>query len=192
LHNGSFYSYFVPSDTKGHPFFSGPDFVTGAVSLRGVRYDHLALKYDVVNKLLVFQYQNPTGGVQRLVLSDAWMESFDLGPTHFELYTFQDTVKHIYQAIGKGPQKILYSWNKQRTLDNQMGSSHFTFTPLKKRSYLYSGQTITEYKNNKGWTHLFEASKQSMIKKYLVQHHINVRKAADQVMNELITYCNSL
>jgi hypothetical protein len=192
LHNGSFYSYFIPSDTEGTPYFSGPDFVTGTVSIRGVRYEQLALKYDVVNQVLVYQYQNPTGGVQRLVLSDAWMESFDLGKAHFELHAFQDTVKHIYQVIGAGTNKVLYAWSKQRTLDNQMGSSHFTFTKLKKKTYLLTGLNIQEFKNNKEWTLLFDADKQSMIKKYLAQQRINVKKASDQVMAQLITYCNSL
>jgi len=192
LHNGSFYSYFISSDTEGTPYFSGPDFVTGSVVLRGITYQNLALKYDVVNQVLVYQYQNPTGGVQRLVLSDAWMESFNLGKTHFELYAFQDTVKHIYQVIGQASSRILYAWSKQRTLDNRMGSSHFIFTSLKNKMYLLSGGVIREFKNNKGLTLLFDPAKQSMIKKYLVQHRINVRKASDEVMNELITYCNSL
>jgi len=192
LHNGSFYSYFISSDTEGTPYFNGPDFVTGSVLLRGVQYDDLSLKYDVVNQVLVFQYQNPTGGVQRLVLSDAWMESFDLGTTHFELYAFQDTLKHIYQAIGKGDKRVLYAWSKQRTLDNQMGSSHFTFTKLKRKSYLLSAGSIREYRNNKDWATLFGADKQSMIKKYLMQHRINVKNASDEVMGGLITYCNSL
>ena len=192
LHNGSFYSYFIPSDTEGTPFFSGPDFVTGSVTLRDVRYDHLALKYDVVNQQLVFQYQNPNGGVQRLVLSDAWMQSFDLGNIHFELFAAQDTVKHIYQVLGSGFNQVLYGWSKQRTFDNRMGYSHFKFTKLKKKMYLLSNGDIREFKNNKGFTTLFDPAKQPAIKKYLMQQHIKVTKATDQVMTGLITYSNSL
>jgi hypothetical protein len=192
LHNGPFYSYHIPSDTKGTPYFSGPDYVKGSVSLRGIRYDHLDLKYDVLNQLLIFQYQNAEGGAQHIVLSDAWLESFDLGDTHFELFAVQDTLKQIYQVIGSGSRRILYAWSKERTLDNQMGSNHFMFTKLKKKTFLQIDQNITPYKNNKGWTSLFDAGKQSMIKKHLVQQHINVKTASDQVMSELITYCNSL
>lgn len=192
LHNGSFYSYHIPSDTKGTPYFNGPDYVQGAVSLRGITYDHLSLKYDVLNQLLIFQYQNADGGAQHIVLSDAWLESFTLGDFHFELFAVQDTLKQIYQVIGAESPHILYAWSIERTLDSQMGASHFVFTKLKKKMYLLIDQTIEEYKNNKRWTSLFAAEKQSLIKKYLVQQHINVKTATDESMAALITYCNSL
>jgi len=192
LHNGSFYNYHIPSDTKGTPFFNGPDFVEGSVNLRGIYYDHLSLKYDVVNQLLIFQYQKPEGGVQHIVLSEAWLESFDLGSTHFELFAAQDTLRQIYQVIGKGKHRILYTWTKERILDNTSGASHFVFSKLKKKMYLLHGELIDEFKNNKSLTSLFEENKQPMIKKYIAQQRINVKKADDQVMTSLITYCNSL
>jgi|WetSurMetagenome_2_1015567.scaffolds.fasta_scaffold197863_1 hypothetical protein len=192
LHNGSFYSYHIPSDTQGTPYFNGPDFVEGTVTLRAITYDHLSLKYDVLNQLLIFQYQTETGGAQHIVLSDAWMEAFSLGKIHFELFALQDTLKQIYQVMGSGSRRILYAWSKERTLDNTTGASHFVFTKLKKKAYLLSHQTIVPYKNNKSWTLLFEEGKQSLIKKHLAQQRINVKTANDQVMTELITYCNSL
>ena len=192
LHNGSFYNYHVPFDTEGTPFFSGPDYVDGSVRIRGVSYPHLLLKYDVVNQVLLFQYQNATGGAQHIVLSDAWLESFDLGATHFELFVSQDTLKQIYQVIGQGSTRVFYGWSKERELDTHTGSSHFMFSKLKKKTYLFSNGKLQAYKNNKTWTSLFDPGVQSLIKKYLAERHINVKTASDQVMAALITYCNSL
>jgi len=192
LHNGTFYSYHIPSDTKGTPYFSGPDYVQGSVTIRGIMYDHLALKYDVLNQVLIFQYQNPDGGAQHIVLSDAWLEAFNLGEIHFELFAWQDTLKQIYQVIGSGSERILYVWRTERRLDNTTGSNHFVYSPLKKKSYLLSGQSLQEYKTNKDWSRLFGAEKQPLIKKHLVQQHISVRSATDRTMTELLSYSNSL
>jgi hypothetical protein len=192
LHNGSFYNYHIPSDTKGNPFFNGPDFVEGTVKLRGITYGHVSLEYDVVNQLVLYQYVLPAGGVQHIVLSDAWMESFTLGDRYFELYPAADSLKQIFQVIGTGKDRILYAWSKVRTLNNQVGASHFVFSPLRKKMYGFRDGDMVEFKNNKQWLGLFPQGEQIALKKYLAQHHINLKKADDQMIKALIIYAQTL
>ena len=94
--------------------------------------------------------------------------------------------------IGNGSSRALYWWSKERTLDTYTGSSHFVFSKANKKTFLFIDEGIREYKNNKGWTSLFDPKVQSMIKKYLTERRINVKTASDQVIAALITYCNSL
>ena len=35
LHNGRFYSYYIPSTTTGTPYFNGPEFVKGSAESKG-------------------------------------------------------------------------------------------------------------------------------------------------------------
>lgn len=191
LYNGRFYTYFVPSSTKGTPYFNGPDFVTGSVTLRGITYMDLPLKYDVINQQLILQYMRKDGGIKKIILSEAWLEAFSLGNDHFELYTMEDSIKQIYQVIGNGSCRILYTWSKYLNLDPKTGSHRYIFSELEKKEYLLSENIIMPYKNNKSFVALFQPSKQTMLKKYLQHEHINVKKASDEVMTELVIFCNS-
>ena len=192
LYNGRFYTYFIPSSTTGTPYFNGPDFVNGSVTLRGITYTDLPLKYDVINQQLILQYQRKDGGVKKIIISEAWLEAFNLGNEHFELFTREDSIKQIYQVIGNGSFRILYDWSIYLNLDTKQGGSHnYAFSPLAKKEFLLSENTIMPFKNNKSFVSLFNPSMQSMLKKYLQHQHINVKKASDEEMTELVNFCNT-
>jgi hypothetical protein len=191
LYNGKYNSYFIPSGTGGTPFFNGPDFLTGYVTIRGVSYDNLWLKYDVFNNQLILQYKTSAGADNQIILSDAWLETFDLGGSHFEMLAIQDSIKRIYQVMGTGPNRILYSWSKSLDLDTRLGAINHVFSASKKETYLLSGSKLLKYKNNRSFVALFEPSKQPALKKFMRQKKTNVKKASDLVMTELINYCNT-
>lgn len=192
LHNGRYYTYHVPSDTKGSPFFNGPQFVQGSVHLRGLTYDDLSLKYDVYNQLLVLEYVIHSGGVKHIVISEAWLESFKLGEAYFELISVSDSINQIYQVIGNGPSRVFYSWSKKRMLNSAHGAKNFVFSPSIRKAFLFSDYKFMNYKNNKSFVALFDPVKQALIKKHMGQKKIKVRKASDQAMDELVSFCNIL
>lgn len=191
LYNGRIYSYHIPSGTAGTPYFHGASFVDGTVTLRGVRYTGLPLKYDVINQQLILQYQLREGGVQQLILSEAWLEKFTIGDTYFEMIPVRDTVRQIAQVIGTGARRIVYTWTKELKLDSRLGSRSYVFTKAKKRAYLQSGQGCHEFLRNRSFVLLFDESQQPDIRKYLQQHHLNLKKATDSALSELIHYCHT-
>jgi hypothetical protein len=192
LHNGKYYTNLLPAGTGGTPFFSGPDFVKGLVVIRGNTYDNLLLKYDVFNRQLILLYKNSAGADNQIVISDAWLESFNLGATHFEMLAIQDTVKRIYQVIGAGPDRIVYSWSKELALDTRLGATNHEFSDPKKDSFLLTGAKLLKYKSNRSFTALFVPEKQAAVKKHLRQQRVKVKKAGDWPMTELINYCNTI
>lgn len=192
LYNGRFYTYFIPSGTKGTPYFNGPDFVNGSVTLRGITYTDLPLKYDVINQQLILQYQRKDGGIKKIIISEAWLESFNLGNAHFELFTMEDSIKQIYQVIGNGSFQILYKWSIYLNLDTKQGGPHnYAFSPLVKKEFLLSENTLMPFKNNKSFVNLFNPSQQTILKKYIKSRHINVKKASDEEMTGLVSFCNT-
>lgn len=191
LHNGKFYTYYIPSSTKGTPYFNGPEFVKGSVTLRGVTYTDLPLKYDVINQQLILQYKTKDGGIKKLIISEAWLEAFNVGGAHFELITTQDSIKQIYQVIGNGPYQLGYSWWKTLKLDSKPGSHSYVFTDAEKKQFVLTENTIQSFKNNKTFVSVFPASIQSLLKKHLQRSQIHVKNASEQVMTELINFCNT-
>jgi hypothetical protein len=192
LHNGRVYAYFMQRGTEGTPFLHGPAFETGSLTLRGVTYNDLALNYDVFNRQLVFKYQTRLGAENLITIDDAWLESFTLGNTRFQLLALQDTIRQIYQVIGDGAYRVIYSWSKEKLLDQNSAKEYYSFPKAKRESYILTGNKLLRYKKNRSFVMHFDRANQALLKKYIHQHRIKLKKAPDQAVLDLVNYCNTL
>jgi len=192
LYNGKFYTFFLPLTTGGNQYFTNSKFETGSVTIRGVTYPDLMINYDIYNQQLLLQYKNNVGATSLIIISDAWLESFSYKSINFEIISTQDTLKRIYQVLGTGPSRILYYWKKDLNLDSFLGAKNFIFSVAMKEMNMSIGDKILKYWNNKSFYSLFNPEKRIAVKEYLRNNNVNVKKASDQTMTELINYCNSL
>ena len=192
LYNGKIYNFVPPAAIEGTPYFDGADFVKGSIKLRGVTYENLLLKYDVFHQQLILQYKNNLGADNQIVISDAWLEAFNLEGHHFEMRSNLDSLKGIYKVMGTGTYRILYSFRKELLLDSRLGATNRLFSESRRETYLLSGTKLSKYNTNRQFTKSFGPSKQVMLKKYLRLQKINVKKASDQDITELINYCNTI
>ena len=192
LYNGRQYTFFPPANTGGNQYFSSVRFEKGSVTIRNVTYNGLALNYDIYNQQLILEYKNNLDAPSLIILSDAWLKSFSYNGSNFEIISSQDTLKRIYQVLGTGPDRILYYWKKKLNLDSYQGTKNYFFSSAIKEMNLYSGNKILRYWNNKIFCSLFETEKKTAIKEYLRKKKINIKKASDQIMTDLISYCNTL
>jgi hypothetical protein len=192
LYNGRRYIFFLPANTTGNQFLEGPIFEKGGVKIRGVIYNELELNFDIFNQQLILQYKDNIGAVNLLIVSDAWLESFNLRGLNFELIPSQDTSNRIFQVLGTGRYRILYHWKKELNLESFQGSQNHMFSDPKREMNLQSGNQILKFWNNKSYYSLFESDTRIAIKGYLRKNKIKVKKSSDQIMTGLINYCNSL
>ena len=130
LCNGRLYIFYVPSNTKGNQFFTDRQFDIGSATLRGVNYTDLLLNYDIYNHQLILKYTTNTGGVNQIIISDAWLEKFGFKGLDFEIITTQFLEKRIFQVLGNGPFRILYYWRKDLNLDSSVGATNLVFQIL--------------------------------------------------------------
>lgn len=190
LYNGKYYTYFVPSTTKGSPFFTSADYIVGSAELHGLIYRNIDLNYDVIHQQLVLRYMAEDKGIRHIIISDAWLEAFTLGKKRFEILPDMDSIRHIYQVIGSGPVRILYGWTKELKLDTKPGTRSYFFTPPLKKSFLEIGGQHQKYSNNKSFVSVLQQNMQARVKKYLSQHKINVKKASDETMADVVSFLN--
>jgi hypothetical protein len=191
LFNGRFYTFSPPLKTEGNQFLHDTDFEEGSVTIRGVKYNNLLLNYDVYNQQIVLKYNTRGNAVNFIVLSEAWLESFTAGGLLFEILAFTDSIKHIYQVIGSGNNRILYSWGKKLSLDIFVGTSKHVFSEPLKQMFLLSNNRILSFSNNRSFSALFNERRTDVIK-YLRAERINVKRASDKSMYQLINYCNTI
>jgi hypothetical protein len=192
LYNGKFYTFRPPLDTRGHQYFKDLKFETGSVKIRGITYSDLLLNYDIYNQQLILKYKFSSGAINLIIISDAWLEKFGFGEYNFEIVSTPGNPKQIFQVLGTGAYRILYSWNINLHLDNTYGAKNFAFTGIKREMNIFTGNQILKYSNNKSFYTLFDPEKRTSVKEYLRKNKINVKKATDQTMAELIDFCNTL
>lgn len=190
LYNGRIYSWVSPSNTNGDPYFTGKDFITGGVRVRGKSYDSLQLNYDIFNQQLLLKYINMEGATMILEISKSWLETFRLDRLDFEF--IPDGESRIYQVIKSDSVKILYYWKKDLKLDSFHGNSSFTFSrPIRTCTVMVNGVTGS-YRNNREFVKAFPESYRKQLGNYMRMKRINVRKAPDILMKELVQFGNSL
>jgi|WetSurMetagenome_2_1015567.scaffolds.fasta_scaffold00062_39 hypothetical protein len=192
LYNGRLYTAFYRMNTENNQYLASSQFEPGTVTLRGVTYRDLLLNYDIYNQQLLLEYNSNPGFTSVIILSDAWLESFSIKDKKFRVFPVSDKENRIYQEIGSGQTRILYFWKKNLQFDNINGNSKWIFSnPVREMSLLTDGKT-DKYRNNRSFVNLFSREKKREIREYIHSHRINVKKAGDEIMEQLIIFCNTL
>ena len=164
----------------------------GSITLRGITFAGVILNYDVFNQQLVLRYTNSSGATNLIAISAAWLEKFELNGDHFETIAKADTTKSIFQVLGFGHDKILFYFGKELLLDSFKSNGNHYFSEARKNMFVLTGEKITGFNSNRGFVKCFDSKKYDEIKKYIRKNKIQVKKASDWQMNELIDFCNTL
>lgn len=190
LFNGRFYSFFLIPGTIGSPFLIDAEFRQGSVTIRGETFTGVSLNYDVYNQQLVMRYHDDLGAVNQIVISDAWLEGFTLSNMQFRVMHTNDTTARIFRVLGSGPDFILEYQSKSVSLDNQLGSRNYRFSDLKINRFLQTNEGIWGFNGNKSFLALMPGEKQMLIRKYLNENRVRLRKCTDSELLELINFIN--
>lgn len=192
LYNGVLYRYYVSPSTTGTQFFTGHDFSQGSVKVRGSLFDKLNLNYDVYNQQLVLLYNTSSGGIDKIVISKAWLEAFTIKDNSFEMHTMDDSISRIYRVLGDDTLKIFFYYTKDLVLGSGVSALNMQFTSLIRDSYLFNGKDLSQFQGNRSFVKLFDVADQQELRRFIRKNKINVKKADDHQMKSLLEYCNSL
>jgi len=195
LYNGRVYTAFYGMRAENNQYLVCSQFEPGSVTIHGVTFTDLLLNYDIYNQQLLLEYTGNPGFTFAIILSDAWLETFSIKDKKFRIFPVSDEVNRIYQEIGSDQTRILYFWKKYLQFDNTSGSSKNskrTFSnPSREMSLLTDGKII-KYWNNRSFVNLFNPEKKKEIREYINSRHINLKKASDEIVEQLIIFCNTL
>ena len=191
LYNGRVYTFQVPQNAKGNPMFFEKGFESGTLTVEGKTYENLALNYDVFNQLLLLRYIDHRQSSIVLAVSESGVTDFTIGGSGFEMI-YHPGNKPVICQLFKGERiAVRYYWRKTLKLDNTFGTQVYMFSvPLREQTVTVEGRE-QPYRNNKEFLHVFKPSIQSNINNYLKINKIKVSKASDNVLANLIMYCNT-
>lgn len=192
LYNGMVYRFFVLPQTKGTQYLLDAYDYQGSVTVRGITYTNVSLNYDICNQKLIMKYKNEIGAPVLIQISDAWLEKASLGGSNFEVVTLADSSKRLYKVVGNGNVKIMYYLSKDFLIDNMKSTNSQYFSESRQEMFVASDGQLKGFRNNASFIRIFNHEQQSLIKVYIRNHNINVKKAGDKAMSDLINYCNTL
>jgi hypothetical protein len=202
LFNGKKYTYFMPAGIEGDQYFESAGFVNGEVVVKwvdgkvvswksGENGSDFLLNYDIYNQKLLLKFIDETGAEQIIELSEAWLDSFSLENAHFK-YVKTDNTSRIYQVLGNNEFRVFYYWRKNLKLNSSSATAHYAFSGPIKARFVFMNGSLKPYGSNSSFTGLFAPDFKDDIRKYLQDHQINMKKANDQAVSDLIDFISNL
>ncbi|MFH1297571.1 MAG: hypothetical protein ABIJ04_09900 [Bacteroidota bacterium] len=191
LINGKKYNFLPPFGTKRDQFLFSPVYIAGSVTLKGKGYQDIELNYDIFNQQLLLKYVDEAGGRNSIEVSKAWLTNFSLGNMNFEFLHLEQE-PHFYQVLGERPVQILYYWRKNLDLDVVVGSYNYIFTRAVRDSYVFMDGQLKPFRSKRSLVRLFNPRYRQEIKSYLRKNKVNVKKASDKAMAEMITFIRNI
>lgn len=168
------------------------NYESGYVVIRNEKFEDILLNYDIYNQELILKYKDIHGADNVIKLSKAWLRGFNLHNREFVLMQTGNGQEGFFQVIGRDSLTVLYHWEKKMTLSKEVGKSNYHFSEPGRTMYLFKNEAFYRFKNNKSFIEYFEPGQRDTVKKHLAQNKINVKKASDENMLNLINYCNHL
>jgi len=177
---------------KGNPYFPEDAFYNGSVTLRGVRYDNVQLKYDNYSQHLILKYTDFKERINLLIINNIHVDSFCLGIYCFQKLSLSGDRVQFYQVLSSGPVACYIYWRKEiHSLNYDFQYTHEYSSPLG-TYYIRYGGGIHLIANRKELMRVFPESLQPEIKRYLRQQHFRFREAGPKDIQNLLNFISSL
>ncbi|MCF8225298.1 MAG: hypothetical protein K9J30_05425 [Bacteroidales bacterium] len=191
LKNGIYYENLY-LNAKGNPFFVADKFFQGSVTYRNTLYEDVMLKYDIFNQDLIIRHDEENV-VTQSILSHEFVSEFTINGLIFKNLSMDPSEKGYYQLVADDSHlSCFYFWYKSRNESHEGKYKIYVFSDNQKRKYLQIENQLFIYRNNRNFVRSFPEASRSRIKNYLKNNRINVRKADDSQMQELIGFCDPL
>ena len=190
LYNGRIYTFSYPWNTSGNQYLTGKEFNKGSITIRGKQYEDLDLNYDIYNQQLLLNYTSAEGASMILEISKSWLNGFSFGQRNFEYIPAGEN--RIFQVIRDDSVEIQYFWKKELKLNNDLGSKTYAFSRPLRSCFVKVNGVNNNYRNNREFSRAFPDAYQKQVSSFLRAQKINVRKASDGQLHELVQFCNSL
>jgi hypothetical protein len=173
---------------KGDPYYPADQFYPGTITLQGITYEELNLKFDCYTHQLVLTYVDLQDRYNQLILDPNRIDSFSLGPLHFQKYALSGKNPSFFQVMKTGPVTALILWKKNvRTISFDTRYT-YEFTDPTAVWLMEIGGEVHPISGRKSFFSLFPDHLQPVVKDFLKTHRINFRKPDEPSISEMIRF----
>lgn len=177
---------------KGDPFFPEDSFYEGSLSIRGVLYENVQLKYNSYSQYLILEYTDFGERYNQLRFNNIHIDSFQLGNYHFQKLSLVSEEPLFYQVLSSGTLTCYIHWEKNiHATSDDLQYSHEYSNPQGTYYISYRG-VIQTFTSRKSFISIFPESMQGEIKRYFRRQHLSFREAGPTDIQNLLIYINQL
>jgi len=177
---------------KGDPFFPEDSFYEGSVSIKGVAYENVRLKYNSYSQFIILEYTDFEGRYNQLRLNNAQLDSFHLGDYCFQKLSLFGGEPLFYQVIRSGTLSCYIHWEKDIHATSDDLQYSYAYTKAIGTYYVRKGEGIQPFPNRKTFISIFPDPLQGEIKKYLRNQRIAFKEASPGDIQNLLNYISQL
>lgn len=180
--------------SKGNPYLFDGILQMGTVTLRGVRYDRVLLRYDIYNQKIEVDYSTLSGALNRVVLVDDRIDAFSIGPLSFRKIITDEGREMIYQLAGYGQVVFYIHWEKR--LVPLHGDTEFLeeYSAARNHIAVMKGGDLVRVKNMRQLISLYPERGQKELKRLFKNLGYQIRTATpvelDVIFKEISTRLN--
>jgi len=175
----------------GHKFFGKDEFTKGSLIFENREFSSVFLKYDLHKQQIILRYRYSDKVYNEIIISNTLIREFELDGKVFKKCKFTDTDTLYFQVLETGNMTCHYHWTKTLSYTISDRYSLGDFSAQEKKSYLLWQSALYPFKGARSFSRIFP-DYQSEILKYIRKRKINVRKATDTDMINLMKQCNIL
>lgn len=193
LINGSNYSQDHPI-AYGDPFYFENEFYKGNLNLKGREFNDVLLKFDIEQQKLILKGFVDSLKFEIIVLNDNYVKNFVLHDKYFVnisnlLQT--KTQKGFYELIYHGNFVFVKSYQKEYlgVYSNRYPNGKYSQTKVEK--FIIKNNIKYRIKNKKSIYLIFPEQK-LLLKKFMKDNKIKLRKASNNSLNILMQYIDEV
>lgn len=191
LYNGR--KYFSPhTSAKGHPYLFVEEARKGHLILAGKEYLNLDLKYNIYNQLIILEFENNIGFIEKIVVANSLIDTVYLFDRKFINNPFPEIRTALVQCVYEDSYSMYVSWKKEYSFKDGVAGGVFKYSKAFKDIYLCHDNTILKVKRKNKFYRFFDTEDWEPIRQYLKKHKIKFKKASDTELQELMKFCNDI
>ncbi len=191
LVNGDFYNTPSISKATGHPFFISSDWKNGSVSMEGVVFENLQLRYDISSGLIILNTAGFTNTAVQLVLKKDRIDYFTMDGNLFQAYPDDDPMTGIRfcQVLEEGAIDFVLIRSKNLKVTTT-GRSDFAYQTKQSR-IIRIGDELHPYLSRHSLIKLYPDLKPDL-RLFLKENRLRFKKMSNNEHARFVKYCNSL
>ena len=167
------------------------DVQSGFIVLSGKKYNDVQFNYDLYGQYLILEYQGVSGGINKIIVSPAHTDAFQLDGNYFEKLILNEQEYLFYQVIRVQSITCYIHWEKL-LMDTQINYKRIKyFTDPRRNYYLDIDGKVYPFKNRKTFASLFSGDSKKDIKSYMRQNEIYLSDVTTEKLAGLLEFVSS-
>ena len=175
----------------GNEFFMDEKSLPGKITVNNVTYDHIFLKYDLVNQNVILDYDYPQGGRMQIIIDNDKISKFEILDKTFIKYDFPATGKKFFQTIRTGQITCLVYYKKEMYPTESSLQYVYRYSDEKRKFYLLRDGNLYQFTGQISFMKLFPG-KRDEIRKYIRRYNLQLRIISEKDLVKLLEFCNNI